>query len=558
MDRQLDANGFDVSDETEGRSFRRPALLVGAIATAVIATSAGMVAVALSDDESEHVAHAADATVVTALGHTVTGGSQATAAALPVATAALNGMIAGPTGLSAGQVDVIPERVLASYRSAEAALARDAPECRVPWWLLAGIGKVETNHAAGGQVDASGTTTSRIVGPRLDGTAVGGRVTRDTDDGELDGDLTFDRGVGPMLIVPQTWAGIGRDGNGDGVADVSNADDAAVSVGTVLCSAGTDLMTRQGLAAGLVEFDDTATFPGEVLPWAVHYRTAVPAATPSSTPSGTSTGTATTIADPSTGAAPGKDSPASGTPTRTTTPTSEPVTGRGFTTQPADAPPSATPPAVPPRPRTTAPAPVAPAPVAPAPVAPARPTARPTTPRPTTPSPSAPRPQTPVTRSPQAPRPTVPAVPVDPPSVPVPTRPVTPAPDRPRPPAQTPRPSAPQETPSAPAQPAPSQGADNRGDQRQQQQRREQRQREQQQRREERQRQRDQNRRDRQGTPPPSEAPSNGRGNNGNGNDNNGRGTGNRGNNGNGNGNGDGNRGGNGNGGHGNGASTDD
>lgn len=553
MDRQLDANGFDVSDETEGRSFRRPALLVGAIATAVIATSAGMVAVALSDDESEHVAHAADATVVTALGHTVTGGSQATAAALPVATAALNGMIAGPTGLSAGQVDVIPERVLASYRSAEAALARDAPECRVPWWLLAGIGKVETNHAAGGQVDASGTTTSRIVGPRLDGTAVGGRVTRDTDDGELDGDLTFDRGVGPMLIVPQTWAGIGRDGNGDGVADVSNADDAAVSVGTVLCSAGTDLMTRQGLAAGLVEFDDTATFPGEVLPWAVHYRTAVPAATPSSTPSGTSTGTATTIADPSTGAAPGKDSPASGTPTRTTTPTSEPVTGPGFTTQPADAPPSATPPAVPPRPRTTAPAPVAPPPVAPA-----RPTARPTTPRPTTPSPSAPRPQTPVTRSPQAPRPTVPAVPVDPPSVPVPTRPVTPAPDRPRPPAQTPRPSAPQETPSAPAQPAPSQGADNRGDQRQQQQRREQRQREQQQRREERQRQREQKRRDEQGTPPPSEAPSNGRGNNGNGNDNNGRGTGNRGNNGNGNGNGDGNRGGNGNGGHGNGSSIDD
>lgn len=553
MDRQLDANGFDVSDETEGRSFRRPALLVGAIATAVIATSAGMVAVALSDDESEHVAHAADATVVTALGHTVTGGSQATAAALPVATAALNGMIAGPTGLSAGQVDVIPERVLASYRSAEAALARDAPECRVPWWLLAGIGKVETNHAAGGQVDASGTTTSRIVGPRLDGTAVGGRVTRDTDDGELDGDLTFDRGVGPMLIVPQTWAGIGRDGNGDGVADVSNADDAAVSVGTVLCSAGTDLMTRQGLAAGLVEFDDTATFPGEVLPWAVHYRTAVPAATPSSTPSGTSTGTATTIADPSTGAAPGKDSPASGTPTRTTTPTSEPVTGPGFTTQPADAPPSATPPAVPPRPRTTAPAPVAPPPVAPA-----RPTARPTTPRPTTPSPSAPRPQTPVTRSPQAPRPTVPAVPVDPPSVPVPTRPVTPAPDRPRPPAQTPRPSAPQETPSAPAQPAPSQGADNRGDQRQQQQRREQRQREQQQRREERQRQREQKRRDEQGTPPPSEAPSNGRGNNGNGNDNNGRGTGNRGNNGNGNGNGDGNRGSNGNGGHGNGSSIDD
>ena len=41
--------------------------------------------------------------------------------------------------------------------------------CRLPWQLLAAIGKVESGQARGGQVDANGTTLSPILGPALNG-----------------------------------------------------------------------------------------------------------------------------------------------------------------------------------------------------------------------------------------------------------------------------------------------------------------------------------------------------------------------------------------------------
>ena len=55
----------------------------------------------------------------------------------------------------------IPSTVLAAYRSARTSLGRTDPGCRLPWQLLAAIGKVESGHAAGGRVDARGTTLTR-------------------------------------------------------------------------------------------------------------------------------------------------------------------------------------------------------------------------------------------------------------------------------------------------------------------------------------------------------------------------------------------------------------
>ncbi|MGW2846716.1 hypothetical protein ACWC5G_17575, partial [Streptomyces sp. NPDC001274] len=63
----------------------------------------------------------------------------------------------------------IPATVLAAYRKAESDLARTAPGCRLPWQLLAAIGKVESGHAGGGRVDARGTTLTPILGPVLNG-----------------------------------------------------------------------------------------------------------------------------------------------------------------------------------------------------------------------------------------------------------------------------------------------------------------------------------------------------------------------------------------------------
>jgi len=39
----------------------------------------------------------------------------------------------------------------------------------------------------------------------------------DTDGGRLDGDISYDRAVGPMQVLPGTWARFGTDGDRDGV-----------------------------------------------------------------------------------------------------------------------------------------------------------------------------------------------------------------------------------------------------------------------------------------------------------------------------------------------------
>ncbi|GAA3496975.1 hypothetical protein GCM10019016_040760 [Streptomyces prasinosporus] len=133
----------------------------------------------------------------------------------------------------------IPATVLRAYRAAEASVGRTDPGCRLPWELLAAIGKVESGQARGGAVDRNGTTLGRITGPPLDGR--GFALIRDTDGGAHDGDTVYDRAVGPMQFLPSTWARWGTDGNGDGRADPNNVFDAALAAGHYLCAGDRDL-----------------------------------------------------------------------------------------------------------------------------------------------------------------------------------------------------------------------------------------------------------------------------------------------------------------------------
>ncbi|HWM07248.1 MAG TPA: hypothetical protein VNP92_33345, partial [Actinophytocola sp.] len=136
----------------------------------------------------------------------------------------------------------IPMTVLDAYRRAA---ALSPPACRLPLELLAAIGKVETGHARGGQVDASGTTLEPILGPVLNGGPFA--AIHDTDAGRLDGDVVWDRAVGPMQFIPGTWAGWQSDGNADGRADPHNVYDASSAAGRYLCAGGRDLGTPGGL-----------------------------------------------------------------------------------------------------------------------------------------------------------------------------------------------------------------------------------------------------------------------------------------------------------------------
>lgn len=130
----------------------------------------------------------------------------------------------------------IPRLILDAYRRAAATV--QASGCLLPWSALAAIGKIEsdhgrTQHAA---LTIAGDLVPPIIGPRLDGTNGTARIA-DTDHGRWDGDPTFDHAVGPMQIIPSTWAVIGRDGNNDGVADPNNIYDATLGAAVYLCRA---------------------------------------------------------------------------------------------------------------------------------------------------------------------------------------------------------------------------------------------------------------------------------------------------------------------------------
>jgi len=135
----------------------------------------------------------------------------------------------------------IPERALAAYAGAALAAERSHPGCGLGWNTLAAIGLVESEHGTvdGATLDDAGNVLPAIIGVPLDGNGVA--KVSDTDHGELDGDTTWDRAVGPMQFIPATWTTYATDGNGDGDTDIHNIDDAALSAAAYLCSASGDL-----------------------------------------------------------------------------------------------------------------------------------------------------------------------------------------------------------------------------------------------------------------------------------------------------------------------------
>jgi hypothetical protein len=265
----------------------------------------------------------------------------------------------------------IPSTVLAAYQHAADVLASSDPQCGLPWWVLAGIGRIESGHAAGGHVDSHGLTIGRILGPRLDGTTPGTDVVLDTDQGALDGDPLFDRAVGPMQFLPSTWATVASDGNGDGRMDPNNVFDAALGAARYLCGGAAHLDTDAGLRAAVMRYNHSAAYVENVLSWGRSYRDGVTplanaagpipttshaAGTASTTTHSTGAGVRPVVAAPSGSAAPwhtggsqptshAAPTPSTGAPGSTTSPptTSSTAPTPGYTPTSTGAATSATP-----------------------------------------------------------------------------------------------------------------------------------------------------------------------------------------------------------------------
>lgn len=146
---------------------------------------------------------------------------------------------------------------------------QEAQQCPgLPWTVMAGISKVESNHGRfGGAVVASdGTIRPPIIGIPLNGTNDTARIP-DTDDGRWDGDTVWDRAVGPFQFIPSSWRIFGGDGNADGLADPNNVYDAVPAMRRHLCPDGQIV----DIEAAVFSYNRSTDYVDAVLDWARRY-----------------------------------------------------------------------------------------------------------------------------------------------------------------------------------------------------------------------------------------------------------------------------------------------
>jgi membrane-bound lytic murein transglycosylase B len=163
----------------------------------------------------------------------------------------------------------LPPAALRAYARAEL----DAPVgCALGWPTLAGIGWVESQHGTleGRTLHADGTSSTPILGPALDGRGDVAAIPATDSGSTLHGDATWEHAVGPLQFLPSSWATWARDGDGDGLRDPQDLDDAAAAAAAYLCADGRSL-TGSGWSAGVLSYNHDAGYVGQVFAAAQAY-----------------------------------------------------------------------------------------------------------------------------------------------------------------------------------------------------------------------------------------------------------------------------------------------
>lgn len=170
----------------------------------------------------------------------------------------------------------IPNVALNAYRVGATRMNATKPGCGIDWSLLAGIGRVESNHGrfAGATLNPDGTSTPEIRGPALDGGQFA--YIGDSDDGRYDHDTRYDRAVGAMQFIPTTWRAYAVDGDGDGTTDPFDIDDAALAAANYLCASGGDLRTESGQRRAVLAYNHSDSYVAQVLALARAYAGGIP------------------------------------------------------------------------------------------------------------------------------------------------------------------------------------------------------------------------------------------------------------------------------------------
>jgi membrane-bound lytic murein transglycosylase B len=155
-----------------------------------------------------------------------------------------------------GAATGIPAAAMAAYGTAELRLRAADPGCHLAWNTLAGIGWVESQHGTlgGRTLLADGHSSTPVIGPALDGR--GFAAVRSTPaSAAWHGDDTWEHAVGPLQFIGSTWERWAADGDGDGLEDPLDLDDAALAAGRYLCADGHDLATVSGWNAAIHSYN---------------------------------------------------------------------------------------------------------------------------------------------------------------------------------------------------------------------------------------------------------------------------------------------------------------
>lgn len=171
----------------------------------------------------------------------------------------------------------IPVIALEAYAYAARVAEVENPKCHLAWTTLAGIGRVESHHGTyrGATIAPNGDVSPPIRGVRLDGTGGTLRIV-DRDGGGLDGDAAVERAMGPMQFISETWRLYGVAARNDGIANVDNIDDAALSAAGYLCWCGKDLATPRGWITALRAYNNSVIYARAVRDWATAYAAGHP------------------------------------------------------------------------------------------------------------------------------------------------------------------------------------------------------------------------------------------------------------------------------------------